>query len=150
MRTSSTIFFEVKVPPAPKGRPRTVVRSGVPIVYTPRATRRAEDAIKGSLRAAGAQLFPRGIPLALRVWFCIPKPRKAPKYLTYSPRRPDLANYLMLLADAGTGVLWADDSQLALIECEKSYALNPAEVGIYVWVKPIRMAGAPDKLGTSW
>lgn len=109
-----------------------MVRAGVPIVYTPTATRKAEAAIRAALIDQGAQLYDRWAPLALEAVFAVAKPKKAAGYLSHSARRPDLTNYLMLLADAGTGVLWRDDAQLAVIRASKLYTKGAPYVRLTV------------------
>lgn len=123
------------------------MRGGIPFVYTPKETRRAEEAVRRALRDAGAVMYPPGVPLDLMLLFVVRKPVKAPRYLTHPPRRPDLANYVMLASDAGTGVLWHDDAQLAVVVAEKRYGERPA---IHLVVRPVVMRGAPERIGTSW
>lgn len=111
--------------PTAKGRPRTVVRNGRPIVYTPNSTRNAEAAIRLLLIERKVHYYHRGLPVSLHVTFGLNRPNEAPRRELYPPRRPDLANYLMLLSDAGTGILWEDDSQLVMVEAQKLYTATP-------------------------
>lgn len=117
--------FVVDVVPTAKGRGRSRIVNGHPLIYTPDATRSAEKVIRDHLRASGAIFYPRGVPVALRVTFGVARPKDAPRSEHYSPRRPDLPNYVMLVCDAGTGVLWEDDAQLVTIEAVKEHTDRP-------------------------
>lgn len=117
--------FSLDVTPTAKGRGRARVVAGRPMIYTAHATRDAEHAIRDQLRAAGAIFYPRGVPVALRVTFAVARPKDVPRSEHYSPRRPDLPNYVMLVCDAGTGVLWEDDSQIVTIEAVKEHMDRP-------------------------
>src|SRR5438045_1033360 len=75
--------------------------------------------MRAMLSAAEPLCYPRGVPVALRVTFFVRRPKDTPRREQYTPRRPDLPNYLMLICDVGTGVLWADDSQIVTIDAAK-------------------------------
>ena len=117
--------FVVRMEPVAKGRPRTAMRGDRPMIYTPTGTRDAEQTIRDALREQGAQLYPRGVPVELRVTFGVTRPKDAPSREDHPPRRPDLPNYLMLVCDAGTGVLWDDDAQVVRVRCEKVNVTRP-------------------------
>lgn len=117
--------FTLNVRPVPKGRGRSRIVDGHPIIYTPNETREAEAEIRELLHAAGAFLYPRGVPVSLRVTFGTQRPKDGPRREHYSPRRPDLPNFLMLVCDAGTGVLWDDDAQIVTVEATKEHMDRP-------------------------
>lgn len=120
-----TQSFTLPWAPTAKGRPRTAVRGGRVIIYTPSVTRNAEARIRMCLMEHKLHFYPRGVPVSMHVVFGLPRPNDAPKREQYPPRRPDLANYLMLLCDAGTGVLWEDDSQVVIIDARKELVGAP-------------------------
>lgn len=124
-RLHLTQSFTLPWAPTAKGRPRTAVRGGRAIIYTPSRTRNAEAAIRLLLMERKLHFYPRGVPVSMHVVFGLARPNEAPKREQYPPRRPDLANYLMLLCDAGTGVLWEDDSQVVMIDARKEYVGSP-------------------------
>ncbi len=123
--------------PTPKGRGRAT-RTGR--VYTPSATRKAEDTLAGR---AAAQLeampddvrprLPLAGPLHLTVAFDMPIPsswsqRKRTAAISESvlpTSKPDLDNLLKLVIDALNGLAWVDDSQIVGITTTKRYASTP-------------------------
>jgi Holliday junction resolvase RusA-like endonuclease len=112
--------FEIPWPPTSKGRPKFVRATGV--AYTPAPTRHAEAAIRDLLIARGARLFPRDVPLRVEVAFYVPRPRSAPRRVVMPTHRPDLDQYVKLLLDAATGILWEDDGQIVSVVAKKRFA----------------------------
>ena len=55
-------------------------------------------------------------------------------------KRPDVDNYLKSLIDGMNGVVFADDSQITVLQCRKRYARRP---GVMVIVKPVTARRAP-------
>ncbi|HEX7124165.1 MAG TPA: RusA family crossover junction endodeoxyribonuclease [Thermodesulfobacteriota bacterium] len=85
--------------PVPKGRPRL----GLGRVYTPRATRLAEEAIGWNLKLAmRGGPFLGDVRVALR--------------FRETTRRADLDNLVKLVLDAANGVVWRDDRQVVALD----------------------------------
>jgi len=116
--------------PVAQGRPRSFRLPGGGVrAYDPAKSRnwKAEAHIhmaKAVEEAAGLLVaFPLGPCEALvTAVFTCPKSdcrRKEPRKRRRHPKRPDAENVAKAVLDAGTGVLWADDSQVARLVVEK-------------------------------
>lgn len=99
------IRIEAKEAPVAKGRPRISVIKGKPHAYTPEKTRAAEEAWRWRIKAAAPSQVDDTSWFAVEAWFYVPK-------LTKSTRRGDGDNFLKLICDAATGIVWKDDSQV--------------------------------------
>ena len=88
--------------PRAKGRPRLDVRGRV---YTPKATREAEETLRQWFVARRVRPFSGDVRVFMR--FQLP-----------TKRRVDLDNLVKLAADAAIGHLWNDDSQVVKFEAE--------------------------------
>lgn len=123
--------------PTPKGRGRAT-RTGR--VFTPAATRKAEDTLAGRVMAKIEALddgmraqLPFAGPLSVTVHFGMPVPtswsqrkRLAALGGTLRPTsKPDLDNLLKLVSDALNGVAWVDDSQIVQLVSSKAYSATP-------------------------
>lgn len=133
--------FTIPVSPTAKGRPR--FRRGAKFVhtYTPKETADAETAIRFWLASHDAQLYPLGLPLAVRLTFGVARPSTAPKRVIHPAKRPDLDQYVKLALDAGNNVLWSDDAQIVAIHATKQFGAPPF-VGIEV--APVGVAKPED------
>lgn len=129
--TSAPREIVVRIPgePVAQGRPRAFVnRQGQARVYDPEKSRswkgQAQVHMREALEAAtvGAPLFAEG-PVELRVVavFTCPKSdwRKRPVERRPKHTRPDAENVAKAIQDAGTGLLWLDDSQITRLIVEK-------------------------------
>ena len=112
------------VEPTPKARARTVVHHGRVMSFTPKSTRDAEAAIRAELVGCG-EFYNAGTPLVVRMLFVLTKPVSASRKVRYPAKRPDLDNYTKSVLDACNGFLWADDSQVCLLEASKQYGSPP-------------------------
>lgn len=118
--------------PKSKGRPRVeVLPNGKRMTRNPEATQVYEDALSWLIRAA----CPAPHPL-------VPEADVAVMATFYLPtrRRIDVDNMGKALLDAATGILWADDSQVAHLSLSRylpghySAADNILRVGIHLSV----------------
>ena len=100
-------MIEITIPgkPVPKGRPRISVIRGRPHAYTPETTRAAEEAMAWHLRSAWPGVVDEEAWFYVECTFYVPK-------LTRSTRRGDGDNFLKLVCDSATGIIWKDDSQV--------------------------------------
>lgn len=136
-QTRADISFTVRMVPTAKGRPRSFVRGGRAMHYTPDKTDQAErDFIALADQHAPASPLEGPVGLILEFEFPIPpswsKRRKADAHHHVS--RPDLDNLVKLVTDAMTrsGRWWRDDSQVARVVATKVYGLAPQ---IRVWLQ---------------
>ena len=123
-----TIFGE----PVAQGRPRAFYRPGLGVrVYDPEKSRSWKGMAQVHMRealahaGAGSPLFADGpVELLVVAVFTCPRsqwrkrdpPQRRPK-----ATRPDGENIAKAVQDAGTGILWLDDAQVARLVVEKIY-----------------------------
>jgi len=115
------ITFTVPMTPVAKARARSTGRGGRHI--TPSKTRKAEaDIATYATRAmAGRQPLTGPVELRLAFYFTPPaswpasKREKALRYMAWKISKPDVDNLQKSVMDAGNGILWKDDSQIAVI-----------------------------------
>ena len=121
------ILFEVPGTPVPKARPR-VTENGT---YTPQRTREATDWVK-----LHAKQTMRGEPP-------IPKSQGVSLFLEFYrkraiPARPDLVNYVALVADALQGVVYEDDCQVITLQ---AHTFRSMEEHTWIRVRGLRNFG---------
>lgn len=126
--------LEITLPgePCAQGRPRAFYRPGIGVrMYDPEKSRSwkgmAQVHMREALAAAGAgsPLFADG-PVELLVVAVFTCPRSHWRKRDPIPRRPkatrpDGENIAKAIQDAGTGILWLDDAQVARLVVEKVY-----------------------------
>lgn len=124
-------MIDITIPGAPvaKGRGRATTKGRV---YTPAATRKAEDTLSGRAMAllAGVEGLPLSGPLCLVATFTSVQPkswsRNKREANTAPTSKPDVDNLLKLATDALNGIVWIDDSQIITITCSKVYGDAPS------------------------
>lgn len=122
---SKSIRITIQVEPTAKGRPRTSYRNGVVRTYTPQKTQNAQEFIKARLLRHRQQAFPAGVPLHLTCTFYRTKSRYLPRRETIPWRKPDLPNFLSLVCDAMTKMLYDDDAQISYVTMKKRWTNKP-------------------------
>lgn len=63
-------------------------------------------------------------PVALEVWFYLPRPASAPKRIFAPTKKPDLSKLLRSAEDSLKGIIWRDDSQVVDSHVFKRYAVD--------------------------
>lgn len=125
---SDPVVIRLEGTPRGKGRPR-MGRNRV--VYTDDATRAYEDALRWQAQGAmrGRDLLTG--PVKLRVYAEFPIPASWPQWKRTAAARalfhgsvPDLDN-IVKCKDALNGIVWADDSQVAMLTAWKKYGPDP-------------------------
>jgi crossover junction endodeoxyribonuclease RusA len=145
------VSFTVRGVPAPQGSKRALVhRSTGRAVVMESAGPALKDWRLDVLTAARGVMAGPGVgrdrpplegPLLVSVAFTLPRPKSAAKSRTHPDRRPDLDKLLRALLDALTGIVFADDAQVVLVEAGKFYP-DPVGPGLpfagaRVTVRPI-------------
>lgn len=129
--------------PHAQGRPRAVMLPGAkaPRLLDPKGSRKwkkyAAVVIAGAARAAVWN--PELSPLAVHVrafWPAL-KASKAGTPALWKKTRPDADNVLKAVLDAGDGLLWSDDGQVARMTVEKFYAAKEDDARVEVFVSLI-------------
>lgn len=130
----------------PKGRARST-REGRH--YTPSTTKDYEHrlALIGAEKMAGRPLMTK--PLAVQLIVRVPVPKSWPAWkkaaaygmfvLPQGPR--DLDNFIKTL-DGLNGIIWEDDSQIAMLHAMRAYALAP---GMQVTIQELNLLGPKSK-----
>ncbi len=138
------ISFFVEGDPAAKGSPRIVTRGrgGVPL-RAPRVlkdSKRTElwEVVVGwhALRAMrGKMLFER-TPLAVSVWFHLPRPKKPEASAPMV--KPDLDKLLRSTLDAMTGIVFDDDARIVKVVARKIYVTPGRPLGASIQVASLQ------------
>lgn len=129
----TVVRFTVPGQPVAKGRPRMAVRNGHPTAYTPAKTVAYEGLIAMAAEKAmeGRALIEGAVHIVVTATFQIPaswsKKRKAAasSSLAWHTGRPDGDNIMKAVGDGLNGVVWKDDSQVALCKVQKLYGEKP-------------------------
>lgn len=107
-----------------KGRPR-FTKSGH--TYTPEKTRAAEASLAWEaqqiMRERGLKPFKRPIKLVISLLISFPKSwskRAIEEASPFYTGKPDADNQIKLVGDSLNGVVWEDDSQIAVIDFMRS------------------------------
>ncbi len=131
------ITFEIPGEPVAKARPRAAMVGGRARLYTPAKTEKYEArvAVFGQQAMAGHPALAGAVALSVAAYFPIPPswPKKrqeaARAGIELHTKRPDLDNVLKAIKDGLNGIVWGDDSQVAVLrECRKGYSDTPRVV----------------------
>lgn len=129
-----TIHFEIPGDPVAKARPRAAMVGGHARLYTPAKTEKYEARVAVFGQQAMAGRAPLEGALALSVVALFPIPASWPKKRQAAARagtelhtkKPDLDNVIKAIKDGLNGIVWGDDSQVAVFrECIKGYSDTP-------------------------
>lgn len=131
--SGATVVVTIPGEPVAQGRPRFSTRGGFPRAFDPPKSRswKAEAraamvvaVVEGqSVYRSGSLAFPKGVPLNVSVLAVFSRPKSAGKKpgRLLKVTRPDAENVAKAVLDAGTGVLWADDSQVVDLAVSKRH-----------------------------
>ena len=119
-----TLRITISTEPQAKGRPRVTLKNGFFRTYTPERTKTAEDLIRYKIMKHKDKAFPAHVPVKLTCTFFRTKSKYLPKYETLPYRKPDLPNFLALLCDAMTKILYDDDAQITQVLMKKRWSPN--------------------------
>jgi len=142
----SRIVIDFAGAPVAKGRPK-FARVGrgegaFNVAYTPDKTKKYEAALRYAAQEAMAGRPPLSCPLAIEIsaFVQIPqswsgkKKREALDGRLAPTKRPDIDNYIKIVADALNTVVFVDDSQIVELIAHKSYSDRP---GMWIAVDPL-------------
>ena len=124
--------------PQPQGSSRAFVRGGRAIVTSANPKlRQWRDRLALAISARRLETRQARYDGAVRVHarFYLPRPKSAPKRVTYPTTRPDVDKLVRgcfdALSDAG---VWHDDSQCVEVQAMKGFASGAPGVEMCVWV----------------
>lgn len=129
------INFSIQGKVSGKGRPKFARRGKFVTAYTPEKTRVMESIVKECAAKAmiGRDLVGGPLSLEIEVFQHHPeswsKKRKAATY--WVTGKPDADNIIKLIGDSLNGIVWTDDSQLAVLHFSRCYTISCQE---QVWV----------------
>jgi crossover junction endodeoxyribonuclease RusA len=119
------LSFDVSGVAQPKGSMRTFLTAGSrrPMVTSDNPKARTwQDAVHYSARLLEAERFLG--PVLLDATFYLPRPKSLKLTTRHHTRKPDLDKLIRCIADALTGVLYIDDSQVVSVTARKRYVLG--------------------------
>lgn len=125
---------QLKIPGNPHGKERPQFSARNRRMYTPTKTINYEELTKVLYKQAyGTQMFPKGVPLDLRIYSYHPIPEsdsltiRAKKLagIIRPTIKPDFDNVVKIVADALNKIAYYDDSQIVDSITRKFYSDNP-------------------------
>lgn len=133
-------------PPVPQPRQRHALRGKHVVNYTP--AKHPVNEYKARVRGAAAEAMAKhGVgmiqgPVYLWISFVMPRPasmmwKTKPMPAEHHTKKPDLDNLLKSVKDAMTGVVWRDDSQVAMVEASKRIAGGDEKPGTSICVREL-------------
>lgn len=139
------LIIRIPGPPVAQGRPRAFQRGGKVRMYDPAKSRAWKALAQVHYQAARKRPAPlfRG-PLAVTVQAFFPRPkdwsassREEGRSTAHKLTRPDCDNIAKAALDAGNGVLWADDAQVAELIVRKWVCYSGQEPFVEVTVREL-------------
>lgn len=143
------MIFTIKIPLRPRAKQAWQRKGNRAYMPSAKGMAALGAYVKENLSGRTTPLYPSG-PLLVAMHFGLPLPRDMPKKrkveLDKKPAniRPDGDNLEKFVADALNGIVWADDSQIALLVRSKSFTMESDGYTILA-VQPIE---ASDYLDT--
>jgi Holliday junction resolvase RusA-like endonuclease len=126
------IQFTVYGEPVAQGRPRATMINGHIRMYDPKKSRDFKEYVKlVASEHRPEKLLEGPISLVVKVYkptlksFSKKKKAAAEAGQLRPTSKPDVSNYLKLIEDALTGVIWKDDSQIIDCSISKYYSETP-------------------------
>jgi crossover junction endodeoxyribonuclease RusA len=117
------VSFEVIGIAAPKGSTKAFMPKGArfPVVTHDNPRTKSWQQLVADQAQRYHEVFFDG-PVALTLWFYLPRPRSLPARCVHHIRKPDTSKLVRCAEDALTGILFRDDSQVVAIMAHKVYA----------------------------
>lgn len=134
--------FVIPGEPIGQGRPRFARRGKFVSAYDPPKSRNWKACAQEHMRAAMGAAEPLQGPISLEIAATFTCPRSHWRKTAPLPRRwhvgrPDADNVAKAVKDAGSGVLWIDDSQVARLVVIKAIGAQGEAPGLWLKVEPI-------------
>lgn len=131
MTSPAAISFTVPGKPQGKGRARAARRGDYVTIYTPEKTVAYEGliALAGEKAMNGRALVEGPVQLTITAVFSIPKgwsqKKRTSRPIHWHTSRCDLDNVVKAVGDGLNGIVWRDDSQVAMVKAIKLYGDTP-------------------------
>lgn len=121
----SSWYLKMPLEPVAYGRTRIAkTKSGDIRPITPAKTRHAMNNLKLFMASADPILFEGAVSVELEFQFARPK-SVSEKKRPFPSVKPDIDNICKSVFDAGSGILWLDDSQIVRLVATKTYGDRP-------------------------
>ena len=137
-----TTLLAISIPgdPVGKGRPRLGIIAGHAHAYTPKGTVEWERSAANMMRAAWRQA-PLDIPVSVTIEAVTARPqrllrKKDPNCRLWRRAKPDADNVAKACLDAGNGLLYEDDAQVAQLTILRVVAAEGEAPRVEVTVEP--------------
>lgn len=115
------MIITVRGIPAPQGSKRHV--GGGRMIEMSKAVGPWREAVRGETQRAMDGLAPLEGPVAVFVYFYLPRPKSLAKSVTLPAKRPDIDKLARAVLDGLTeGGAWLDDGQVVRLQAQKNYA----------------------------
>ena len=146
----------VTIPGAPvaQGRPRLTTVNGFARAYDPAKSLSWKGAAQvhmlSAMRQAGAQPFEGPVEVAILAVFSCPVSsyrKREPRSRRWNDGRPDSENIAKAVMDAGSGVLYRDDAQVARLRVEKVVGAQGEPARVEVMVRAIEAQELAPAIG---
>ena len=138
----SMVLVEVPGEPVAQGRPRLAVLHGHAMAYDPRKSRLWKGVAQMFMRDAMAGRAPMEGALEVEIsatWSCpVSATKRDGAVRRLRAKKPDAENVAKAVLDAGNGVLWGDDAQVARLVVTKWTAARGERPGVAVRVVRIQ------------
>lgn len=132
-------FLYIGIPKAqPRPRFRHVqTKDGrhISMAYDPKDAAQYKDNLRAQITQQGPRLIERDVPIRLHIDCYLPRPRAhynskgllKPNAPRYSTKKPDADNIKKAIMDSMTGIVWADDNQVADPHGPRKFYCAPGE-----------------------
>lgn len=118
--------------PQSQGSTRAFVVNGKAVTTSANPKNKSwRESVAAGLREASSSLLE--IPITVELEFVMPRTKSQPKTREIPhTKKPDLDKLIRSVLDAGTGVVWTDDSCVTSIRASKRYAEIGAQSGVFI------------------
>lgn len=118
--------------PQSQGSTRAFVVNGRAVTTSANPKNKSwRESVAAGLSEASSSLLES--PIAVELEFVMPRTKSQPKTKVIPhTKKPDLDKLIRSVLDAGTGVVWADDSCVTHIRASKRYAEIGAQSGVFI------------------
>ena len=130
------IEFFIPSTPVAQGRPIASTRTGKVSMRDPKKSVDYKSWVRNCaldyMGAMGKEMYPRDVPLCMRIEITITRPSSKPKRYQIPTTKPDNTNYAKGIEDALNSICYHDDSQLSTTMQKKRYGERPG-VLVLIW-----------------
>jgi len=131
-----SLQFFIPGTPVAQSRPRFARRGNFVQTYDAAPSKDYKSWVKScaidAMQLQETAIFPRDVPLLLRVTISLARPKTLAKKYTQPTKKPDCDNVLKGLQDAMESIVYEADQQIVAVTVRKQYADTP---GVLVMIQ---------------